>query len=109
MPLILFRNHSYQFDVCFDSLRSGKACGSYLLEMGGDIEDVLLVEKKPLIENKQLMMHVPDTLMEKMTSNDENAQLEIFQIDDGGQVDEKAVMKYNMDSGIKSPYEIRFP
>lgn len=77
--------------------------------MGGNIEDVLLVEKKPLTEQKQLKIHMPEALWEKMSSSTETAQLEFFQIDDeGNQVEEKAVMSYSLDPGTFSAYEIRF-
>jgi hypothetical protein len=76
--------------------------------MGGNIEDVLLVEKKPLTEKKQLKIHMPETLREKMSTPEETPTVEFFQIDDEGhQVEEKAVMKYNLDPGVLSAYEIR--
>ena len=72
----------YQFDICFDSIKDGKVCRSYLFEMGGQQEDVILVEQTPLVEKKQIVLHMSDRMSRYLLAENVTSKLEIYRISD---------------------------
>jgi len=73
---------SYQFDICFDSIGEGKMCRSYLFEMGGQTEDVILVELGPLLEKRQIVLHMSNKMRQYLLAENGTSKLEIYRISD---------------------------
>ena len=73
---------SYQFDICFESITDGKTCKSYLFEMGGSLEDVVLVEKGPLVDQKKIVMQMSDRMRSLLFPENGTSKLEIYRISD---------------------------
>lgn len=75
---------TYQLDVCLDDFSLKKMCGSYLFWMPNgnekEGENLILLERKPLLEDRKLVLHIPpdqsdgDNMTVKVTQN----ELEVF-------------------------------
>ncbi len=73
---------SYMFDICFDSITEGKLCRTYLFELGGQTEDVILVEKSSLVDMKQIVLHMTDRMRRYLLAENGTSKLEIYRISD---------------------------
>ena len=73
---------SYQFDICFESITDGKTCSSYLFEMGGVMEDVILVHRDPLVNKKKIVMQMSENMKSYLFPENNTSKLEIYRISD---------------------------
>jgi hypothetical protein len=73
---------SYMFDICFNSITEGKLCRTYLFELGGKTEDVILVEKSSLVEMKKIVLHMTDRMRRYLLDENGTSKLEIYRISD---------------------------